>query len=107
MTDHHDDHHGHDGAVEDHDRGPSHDLQHPRHRRALLLGSPGTAVAADAVAEIPSETAGPYPGDGSNGPDALSESGIVRRDIRRQRRQLHDQGPGPEVRVQAPARRHR
>ena len=32
--------------------------------------------------EVPDETAGPYPGDGSNGPDALTESGIVRRDIR-------------------------
>jgi protocatechuate 3,4-dioxygenase beta subunit len=31
--------------------------------------------------EIPEETAGPYPGDGSNGPDVLSESGVVRRDI--------------------------
>ncbi|MDJ1372101.1 intradiol ring-cleavage dioxygenase [Gulosibacter molinativorax] len=33
-------------------------------------------------AEIPDETAGPYPGDGSNGPDALEESGIIRSDIR-------------------------
>ncbi|MEQ3554993.1 intradiol ring-cleavage dioxygenase [Pseudonocardia nematodicida] len=32
--------------------------------------------------EIPDETAGPYPGDGSNGPNVLSESGIVRSDIR-------------------------
>ncbi|MGO1769226.1 MAG: intradiol ring-cleavage dioxygenase [Microbacterium sp.] len=32
--------------------------------------------------EIPDETAGPYPGDGSNGPNALTESGIVRSDIR-------------------------
>lgn len=32
--------------------------------------------------EIPDETAGPYPGDGSNGPDVLQESGIVRSDIR-------------------------
>ncbi|GIW12978.1 MAG: intradiol ring-cleavage dioxygenase [Tepidiforma sp.] len=31
---------------------------------------------------IPSETAGPYPGDGSNGPNVLTQSGIVRRDIR-------------------------
>lgn len=35
-----------------------------------------------AVGEIPDETAGPYPGDGSNGPDVLEDSGIVRRDIR-------------------------
>jgi protocatechuate 3,4-dioxygenase beta subunit len=32
--------------------------------------------------EIPEETAGPYPGDGSNGPDVLEESGVVRSDIR-------------------------
>lgn len=41
-------------------------------------GSTGTA-AADGV--IPEETAGPYPADGSNGPDVLAESGIVRKDI--------------------------
>lgn len=33
-------------------------------------------------AEIPDETAGPYPGNGTNGPDVLAESGIVRSDIR-------------------------
>lgn len=33
-------------------------------------------------ARIPEETAGPYPGDGSNGPNALALSGIVRSDIR-------------------------
>jgi protocatechuate 3,4-dioxygenase beta subunit len=32
--------------------------------------------------EIPDETAGPYPGDGSNGPNVLQQSGIVRSDIR-------------------------
>ncbi|WP_440710838.1 intradiol ring-cleavage dioxygenase [Herbiconiux sp. YIM B11900] len=32
--------------------------------------------------EIPDETAGPYPGDGSNGADVLEESGVVRSDIR-------------------------
>jgi protocatechuate 3,4-dioxygenase beta subunit len=31
---------------------------------------------------IPNETAGPYPGDGSNGPNVLTQSGIVRSDIR-------------------------
>ena len=31
---------------------------------------------------IPEETAGPFPGDGTNGPNVLTESGIVRRDIR-------------------------
>ncbi|ORM32514.1 intradiol ring-cleavage dioxygenase [Williamsia sp. 1135] len=46
----------------------------------------GTATStADAVGECvaaaPGETAGPYPGDGSNGPNVLVESGIVRKDI--------------------------
>jgi protocatechuate 3,4-dioxygenase beta subunit len=40
------------------------------------------ASSSSALAVIPEETAGPYPGDGSNGPDVLSESGIVRSDIR-------------------------
>jgi protocatechuate 3,4-dioxygenase beta subunit len=40
------------------------------------------ASASGASGEIPDETAGPYPGDGSNGPDVLEQSGIVRRDIR-------------------------
>jgi protocatechuate 3,4-dioxygenase beta subunit len=38
--------------------------------------------ASSSSEEIPEETAGPYPGDGSNGPDVLEESGIVRSDIR-------------------------
>ena len=31
---------------------------------------------------IPEETAGPYPGDGTNGPNVLTQSGVVRSDIR-------------------------
>ena len=31
--------------------------------------------------QIPEETAGPYPGDGSNGPDVLTQDGVVRTDI--------------------------
>ena len=34
------------------------------------------------IGRIPEETGGPYPGDGTNGPNALSQSGIVRSDIR-------------------------
>src|SRR6185295_5726804 len=41
----------------------------------------GSANAASCEA-IPEETAGPFPGDGSNGPDVLSQSGVVRADIR-------------------------
>jgi protocatechuate 3,4-dioxygenase beta subunit len=38
--------------------------------------------AAASLSPVPEETAGPYPGDGSNGPNVLNESGIVRSDIR-------------------------
>ena len=31
---------------------------------------------------VPEETAGPFPGDGSNGPNVLTETGVVRQDIR-------------------------
>jgi protocatechuate 3,4-dioxygenase beta subunit len=54
-------------------------------------GSASTAAAPGAAASdgstsssgsgIPEETAGPYPGDGSNGVNVLTESGIVRSDI--------------------------
>ncbi|MFK4762374.1 intradiol ring-cleavage dioxygenase [Microbacterium sp. ZW T5_45] len=43
-------------------------------------GSDSGATTAS-TGEIPDETAGPYPGDGSNGPDVLEESGIIRQDI--------------------------
>jgi protocatechuate 3,4-dioxygenase beta subunit len=46
------------------------------------LGAPNV-LAGTPTGEVPSETAGPYPGDGSNGVDVLDESGIVRHDIRR------------------------
>ncbi|MFF0531061.1 dioxygenase [Nocardia amikacinitolerans] len=39
------------------------------------------ASDASAVSAAPQETAGPYPGDGSNGPNVLIESGVVRSDI--------------------------
>lgn len=50
-------------------------------------GAASTSGGADAGSgagcdTIPEETAGPYPADGSNGPDVLIESGIVREDIR-------------------------
>jgi protocatechuate 3,4-dioxygenase beta subunit len=98
----------HDQEVHDHDRGLSHDLPTllSRRRALTLLGGAGLAAAlagcgaattandssaaattssaagtAAAGTEIPEETAGPYPGDGSNGVNVLTESGIVRSDI--------------------------
>ncbi|HEX8487841.1 MAG TPA: intradiol ring-cleavage dioxygenase [Propionibacteriaceae bacterium] len=41
-----------------------------------------SAPAASTTGEIPEETAGPFPGDGSNGPDLLEQSGVVRSDVR-------------------------
>jgi protocatechuate 3,4-dioxygenase beta subunit len=47
-------------------------------------GAPGDAGGSNrevSEGEIPEETAGPYPGDGSNGANVLTESGVVRSDI--------------------------
>ena len=56
-------------------------------------GGPGRPRAAVATrtspsprARSPRRPAGPFPGDGSNGPDVLSESGVVRSDITTQLR---------------------
>ncbi|CAM3504530.1 intradiol ring-cleavage dioxygenase [Stackebrandtia soli] len=85
------------------DQGLAFDVGTVLNRRGMLamlgLGAVGGVLAAcgagsdgsspspspsssSALGEIPDETAGPYPGDGSNGPNVLSESGIVRSDIR-------------------------
>jgi protocatechuate 3,4-dioxygenase beta subunit len=96
-------HHPSRGEAEDHDLGLSHDL--PRiverdqlGRRGMLgiFGGIGVAALAgcsgtDATSssgsssgssgEIPEEIAGPFPADGSNGVNLLTESGVVRSDI--------------------------
>ncbi|MDO9407480.1 hypothetical protein [Patulibacter sp.] len=97
-------------GVEEHDLGLSHDLPVLLSRRRALLAlsggigavlvgcgtDDGTTTAAQAPATttatgtttaapaaVPEETAGPFPGDGSNGPNVLAQSGVVRRDITR------------------------
>ena len=45
---------------------------------ATTTAPPSSATCA----RVPEETAGPYPGDGSNGPTVLTSTGVVRRDIR-------------------------
>ena len=55
---------------------------------ASVSGTPGATTSSASSASgascalIPEETAGPFPGDGSNGPDILTQSGVVRSDIR-------------------------
>ncbi|GIF23277.1 protocatechuate 3,4-dioxygenase beta subunit [Actinoplanes tereljensis] len=59
--------------------------EEPAGAPAATGGAPAAGVTssvAAASAEIPEETQGPFPGDGSNGPDVLERSGIVRGDIR-------------------------
>ena len=41
-----------------------------------------TASGLACPSKIPTETAGPYPGDSSNGPNVLNQTGVVRSDIR-------------------------
>ena len=77
-----------------HDKGLQFDLTTMSRRRMLtVLGGAGAALAvaglaggnaaaADTLEEVESETAGPYPADGSNGPDVRTLDGIVRKDIR-------------------------
>lgn len=64
---------------------------HPGRRRAMralaaagviVAGSTSPPLAALTCAAMPEITAGPFPGDGSNGPNVLNQSGIVRSDIR-------------------------
>lgn len=49
--------------------------------------------------KIPEETAGPFPGDGSNGPNVLSEAGVVRSDIRSSFAGLSGVAPGVPLTV--------
>lgn len=57
-----------------------------RRRLLALFGGLGALALLPrsplACTLIPQETSGPYPGDGTNGPNVLTQSGIVRSDIR-------------------------
>ena len=76
----------------DHDHGLKHDLPRLLGRRAILAGiavlaaGAANAQALSCVAN-PAETAGPFPGDGTNGGlfrkiNALTDAGVVREDLR-------------------------
>ncbi len=68
-------------------------LMHRRNLLELLAGAGVVTLAGCASSKqtassgtancspIPEETAGPFPGNGSNGPNVLTESGVVRREI--------------------------
>lgn len=90
----------HDEGLPEHGGGLSHDLPVLARRRMIRLmagaslvplvsctpeGKTSAAPSSSSAgcAEIPEETAGPYPGDGSNGVNVLKESGVVRSDITR------------------------
>jgi protocatechuate 3,4-dioxygenase beta subunit len=82
----------HGNEIDETDRGLVYDLRTLVDRRrvlglfggvsaAALLAACGGGSGGD-LAEVPDETGGPYPGDGSNGPNVLDDSGVVRGDIR-------------------------
>ncbi|MEU3932980.1 intradiol ring-cleavage dioxygenase [Streptomyces sp. NPDC029044] len=91
----------HDQSPPEHDGGLSYDLPVLARRRMIRLMAGASLVplvgctsqekpsasassppsSSAACAEIPEETAGPFPGDGSNGVNLLKESGVVRSDI--------------------------
>lgn len=73
-----------------HDRGLAFDLATMNRRQMLGLSGGAALMAAGSLVTganaatdtvIPTETAGPYPADGSNGVDVRVEDGIVRSDI--------------------------
>ena len=50
--------------------------------RADGLGGSDASAESGSCEVIPEETAGPFPADGSNGPNVLDKAGVVRTDIR-------------------------
>ena len=50
-------------------------------RSSTTEASSSDGQAGETCTTIPEETAGPFPGDGSNGPNVLDDQAIVRRDI--------------------------
>ncbi len=58
-----------------------------------------TTASNDECTVIPEETAGPYPGDGSNGQNVLTEADVVRSDIRSSIGSASGVADGVELRV--------
>lgn len=63
-------------------------------------GSTGiTGPNGESCAQLPQETAGPFPGDGSNGPNVLNIDGVVRQDIRSSIGDLRGTAEGIELTI--------
>ncbi|MCA4133263.1 intradiol ring-cleavage dioxygenase [Arthrobacter sp. M4] len=58
-----------------------------------------TRAIAECGVEIPQETSGPFPGDGSNGPNVLEASGVVRQDITTSFGTSNTKAPGVPLKV--------
>ena len=63
-------------------------------------GTTSTTASGTSGDPIPEETAGPYPADGSNGPNVLTESGVVRQDLRSSFGRYSGTAEGATLRVQ-------
>ena len=80
-------------SIDEEDRGLVYDVRTLVDRRAALglfggititalLAACASPASSSSSTEVPDETGGPYPADGSNGVNVLDDSGIVRSDIR-------------------------
>ena len=81
----------HDDPEHDAKRDDAHDRMGRRRALTMIGGGAGAAlllaackipVTGGGYAVTPAETSGPFPGDGTNGPNMLTTAGVVRSDIR-------------------------
>lgn len=63
-------------------------------------GASSTTVGDAACASIPEETGGPYPADGTNGPNVLTTDGVVRSDITTSFGELEGVAEGVPLRIE-------
>ena len=65
-----------------------------------------TTAGTGTLTETPEETAGPYPADGSNGANVLTQSGVVRSDIRSSFGSSTTTAPGVPLTIKLDRARH-
>ncbi|SDY45521.1 Dioxygenase [Amycolatopsis xylanica] len=109
----------HDHEPEIHDRGLAFDMATMLDRRRVLalFGAAGLATIAGGAAladggttasaaetacagKVPEEIVGPFPSDGTNGPNILTKTGVVRSDIRSSFGGLSGTAAGVPVRME-------